>query len=456
MHEIIDVASDVSTFANRLREAGVKTVIRYYNHRNSEQHPSKCLTRRELQALYDAGLSVGVVFEQRGGAGGNIADLGAESGLRDAKRALDLAEKMQQPNGSAVYFAVDWDFCARSDLAQIIAYFEKVKEVLSGNYRIGIYGSGTVGLRLREQRSVDYLWLAGATGWSGTKRALQEGSFTIFQKSLEKRSEIGGFDYDGNVINPSFETFGQFDAEGPRATPLGAGSAALFEVVARSGLNLRAGPGDNFAILDTLARGSILTGIGRAGSWIKVDIEGDGFVDGYVFSSFLEPVSGGLPLEPALGTRAPIDFAREELNLGVAEFPGRRDNPRIVMYHQTTSGGAEPDETPWCSSFVNCCVKKAGLHGTDDKRAVSWHEQGFGQDVTEDPEVGDIVVFRRRSPSETGGHVGFFAGQQGDKVRVLGGNQGNAVSIALFPRDGIVGSTRYAVLSIRRPIAGPG
>jgi uncharacterized protein (TIGR02594 family) len=456
MHEIIDVASDVTPFANRLAEAGVKTVIRYYNHRNGEQHPSKCLTHRELQALYNARLSVGVVFEQRGGAGGNITDLDDESGVRDAKRALDLAGEMQQPAESAIYFGVDWDFSGSSDLAQITSYFEKVREALFGKYLIGVYGSGTVGLHLKQRSLVDYLWLAGATGWSGTKPALQDGSFTIFQKSLERRSEIGGFDYDGNVINPSFEAFGQFAADGPRTTPLGTGSAALFEVVARSGLNLRSGPGENFAILDTLARGAIVTGIGRDGSWIKVDIEGDGHVDGYMFHSFLEPVSGGLPLDPAGGARAPIDFAREELNLGVREVPGRQDNPRIVMYHQTTAGGAAHDETPWCSSFVNYCVRKAGLEGTDDKRALSWYEQGFGEDVTEDPNEGDIVVLRRHSPTESGGHVGFFISQQGDKIQILGGNQGNAISIAPFPKDGTLGSTHYAMLSIRRAIVMPG
>jgi uncharacterized protein (TIGR02594 family) len=125
------------------------------------------------------------------------------------------------------------------------------------------------------------------------------------------------------------------------------------------------------------------------------------------------------------------------------------------MYHQTTRGGAH-DETAWCSSFVNYCVRKSGLQGTDDKRALSWHEQGFGQDVTDDPKEGDIVVFRRRNPTESGGHVGFFIGQQGDKIQILGGNQGNAISIAPFPRDGTVGTTHYAMLSIRRAMVTPG
>jgi hypothetical protein len=33
---------------------------------------------------------------------------------------------------------------------------------------------------------------------------------------------------------------------------------------------------------------------------------------------------------------------------------------------------------------------------------------------------------------------------------VLGGNQGNAISIARFPKNGVLGTTRFTLLSIRR------
>src|SRR5205823_13988318 len=106
-------------------------------------------------------------------------------------------------------------------------------------------------------------------------------------------------------------------------------------------------------------------------------------------------------------TPRPIDIARQELALGVAEIPGPQDNPRIVMYHRTTQGGAADDETAWCSSFVNYCVEQTGLPGTDSKAARSWHDQDWGRVVTPAPVEGDLVVFSRRSPTEEGGHVGF-------------------------------------------------
>ena len=451
---IIDVPSDVTEFALALREAGVSTVIRYYNHHNSSRLPTKCLTRPELAALHEAGLSVAVVFEQHGGADGELDDLSEENGALDARRALELAAEMEQPAGSGIYFAIDADYFRPAELRQIGAYFRKIKEVVGGVYGVGIYGSGAVARHLQQAGLVDLIWLAGSTGWSGTEAALAEGAWTIFQKFLEKRSEIGGFTYDGNIVNPSVSGFGQFGKEQVHETPIGDGSAALFKVIARSGLNLRAGPGENFRVLDTLAAGTLVSGLRRDGGWIQVDIEGDGQADGFMSGSFLQPISGGLPIAPsdpggAAGLH-PIDVARAELALGVSEIAGAENNPRIVMYHRTTAGGGAPDETSWCSSFVNYCVEQAGLIGTRSKWALSWHDEEWGRDVTADPRQGDIAVFRRRSPTESGGHVGFFLSQDENTVQLLGGNQGNRISIARFPKHGSLGSTHFTLLSIRR------
>jgi Domain of unknown function (DUF1906) len=292
MHEIIDVASDISEFAIPLAAVGVKTVIRYYNNRNTSQHPSKCLVRAELRDLHAAGLSVGVVFQQRGGQGGHIEDLDSRNGVRDANRALALAADLGQPEGSAIYFGVDHDYFRRSELDRITPYFEKVKEALSGRYRVGVYSSGTVAKRMKSRGLIDLTWLAGATGWSGTEDALRSGDFTIFQKFLEKRSEIGRFDYDGNVVNPSAQNFGQFGPDGVLDTAPGQGAAAIFKVIARPDLNLRGGPGESFPVVRKIPLDTLVTARGRDGPWLAIDLEGDGNIDGFMFARFLEPVSG--------------------------------------------------------------------------------------------------------------------------------------------------------------------
>ena len=452
MHEIIDVARDIGPLAEQLAAAGVKTVLRYYNHRNGPNNPTKGLTRRELDQLQDAGLDVAVVFQQRGGAGGNLGDLSSANGTRDAQRALDMAAAMAQPAGSAIYFAVDHDYFRTSELSQVEAYFRAVRAKLGGTFLCGVYGSGTIGRMLRRAGLVDYVWLAAATGWSGTRQALEAGEWTLFQKYLEKRSEIGGFVYDGNIVNPASDSFGQFGAAAPASTRPTSAVEAQYRIAARSGLNLRSGPGENYRVIQSIAPDTIVAGLGVDGGWMQVDLDGDGRADGYMFASYLRSVSGGLPLVLP-NPRSPIDVARAELALDIAEIPGPADNPRIVLYHSTTHGSAAGDEVAWCSSFVNYCVEQAGYAGTDSKAARSWHNDDWGTQVTANPVEGDIVVWKRAGPGAGpgGGHVGFYVGGDANGIQVLGGNQSNRVRIQRYPRNGVLGAFTYSLLSIRRP-----
>jgi uncharacterized protein (TIGR02594 family) len=98
---------------------------------------------------------------------------------------------------------------------------------------------------------------------------------------------------------------------------------------------------------------------------------------------------------------------------------------------------------------VNYCVQQAGLRGTNSKWARSWHEAGWGRDVTQSPQEGDIVVWRREGHGQDGGHVGFFIDADDATIRVLGGNQGNRISISRYPRNGEM-YFFYTLLSIRR------
>jgi hypothetical protein len=67
-------------------------------------------------------------------------------------------------------------------------------------------------------------------------------------------------------------------------------------VMARSGLKLRGGPGTNFPSERTLPVGTELTVVATSDTdpaWARVDIEGDGLLDGYVFASFLAAADQG-------------------------------------------------------------------------------------------------------------------------------------------------------------------
>ncbi len=75
-----------------------------------------------------------------------------------------------------------------------------------------------------------------------------------------------------------------------------------FQVIARSGLKLRGGPGTNFDSEQTLPLGTELSVVEISSvdpSWVAVDLQGDGFRDGFVFASFLAPVDADTDSEGA-------------------------------------------------------------------------------------------------------------------------------------------------------------
>lgn len=139
------------------------------------------------------------------------------------------------------------------------------------------------------------------------------------------------------------------------------------------------------------------------------------------------------PLQAAADTPQSRWLAIAEAEIGQEEVEGGGDNPRIEAYHATTQGGAASDSVPWCSSFVNFCVRNAGLQGTNSKSARSW--MNWGRDAAGFT-PGCIVILKRGAAPL--GHVGFFVGTEGGRVRLLGGNQGNRVSIASFDADQVM------------------
>jgi len=150
-------------------------------------------------------------------------------------------------------------------------------------------------------------------------------------------------------------------------------------------------------------------------------------------------MAGAAPLRAAAD--APwIAVARGEL--GQRDYPGPRHNPRVIEYLNTTGFQANNDETSWCSAFVNWCISKAGLRGTNNAAARSWLT--YGQALSS-PRPGCIVILWRGSPSSWKGHVGFFEGfDVGNRVRLLGGNQGGGVDwdevcVTTFPVERVLG-----------------
>lgn len=135
--------------------------------------------------------------------------------------------------------------------------------------------------------------------------------------------------------------------------------------------------------------------------------------------------------------------------LGVKETAGVSSTPLVLAMLKLDSSWVENDATAWCSAFANFCCFVLGLPRSRSLAARSWLLVGRSIPLS-DAQVGyDVVILSRGTGKQPGpiviaapGHVGFYAGQDAKSVQLLAGNQGDAVSIASFPKARILGIRR--------------
>lgn len=149
---IIDTPFRTTSSLACLRSRGVQTVIRYYNFSNSGTFPNKRLELAEAEALSASGMQIAVVFQQRQD---RVADFSEAKGFAAGRTAFRHAQhSIGQPTGSGIYFSVDFDASNREITNNVIPYFEGVRNAFAqesggtGDYRVGVYGSGLVSSRL--------------------------------------------------------------------------------------------------------------------------------------------------------------------------------------------------------------------------------------------------------------------------------------------------------------------
>lgn len=291
--DIIDTPFNATRKVACLVSHGVGTVIRYYNFSNSLSFPEKCLQLAEAQALGAQGVQIAVVFQQRQNQVADFTELkGRAAGRRAYRHAHD---SIGQPAGSAIYFSVDFDASPAEIENEIAPYFKGIKQAFdeesagSPEYRLGVYGSGLVCRTLSDKGLIDFIWLAMSRGFSGTREALAAGEFHLAQRA--PAATLCGLDVDFNDANPAHADFGAFTVaddtrEHRSIAPLG----ERHRVVARGGLRLREGPGTQFDITGGLPFGQIVFVKSIVDGWARVDIEGDGQIDGFASAGLLERV----------------------------------------------------------------------------------------------------------------------------------------------------------------------
>jgi uncharacterized protein (TIGR02594 family) len=123
--------------------------------------------------------------------------------------------------------------------------------------------------------------------------------------------------------------------------------------------------------------------------------------------------------------------------IGQSEIKGSRHNPLILKWWAKIRAPFTDDETPWCAAFVGGVLEECGIRSSRSAAARSYLKWG---QALKFPIAGCVVVFWRGKPDGWSGHVGFVVGRDArDNLLVMGGNQGNAVTVAPFYRGRVLG-----------------
>lgn len=217
-----------------------------------------------------------------------------------------------------------------------------------------------------------------------------------------------------------------------------------YRVTAENGLNIRSGPGTDYESLGAVTQGGQVVSPDLTG-WLPILLEDNSI--GWVAAQYVQEWKGSQdspdapqevpqPVIAAAGEPPWIVWARKQL--GEREVPGEGDNPDIVAWFKLTTLPKEywHDATAWCAVFVNAGFFLNGVKGLRSARAADWLQ--FGTQV-EEPRLGDVVVFTWDDGSH---HVAYFLALEGERVRVIGGNQSNAVTETTYPLANVEGFMR--------------
>jgi uncharacterized protein (TIGR02594 family) len=114
------------------------------------------------------------------------------------------------------------------------------------------------------------------------------------------------------------------------------------------------------------------------------------------------------------------------------------NNSKIVRMFDRIKVGVNDDETPWCAAFVGNCLEEVGIKSTRSAWALSYADYGVKAPCV----PGAIAYMQRKNAAGKviGGHVAFVVGRdQRGNIMLLGGNQGDKVSVAPFAPSRIMG-----------------
>lgn len=135
-----------------------------------ENERDKFLSREEADALLAAGLNIIPIYQDNYPINTYYT---YSQGQSDAMRAYFAAARLGIPNGSVIYFAVDFDALDTDIDAYVRPYFWGIQDIwknanLEFQYKIGVYGTRNVCTRIYNEADVQFSYFSNmSSGWSG-------------------------------------------------------------------------------------------------------------------------------------------------------------------------------------------------------------------------------------------------------------------------------------------------
>ena len=306
---IIDTPHNAAKVASKLAAQNVKVVVRFFARKPQAGLREKVMASdsnmidgvREPTILIRHGLSIVSLYQYRNNLPEKflkgLEDTGSAKTevAADVKAALDQAKLVGQPEGSAIYFGVDFNV-NRATVEPVLEYFRAVGRTVGNHYAIGVYGNGFVNRILREEKLVAYNWISASRAHAETVDFYNSGQWHLFQNQVDRRwfgppgKCSTGLDVDTNVQNPSVSNIGAWGAgEVDRSRNQKIFDQRRFAIRATPVVQQSADAGGGGSI-DRLGckpdksvpRNANVRILVQSGAWSGVDIDEDGNVDGQV------------------------------------------------------------------------------------------------------------------------------------------------------------------------------
>jgi Rv2525c-like, glycoside hydrolase-like domain len=313
---IIDTPHNAGKVAAKLAAQNVKVVVRFFARKPQAGLGEKRMASdsnmidgvREPAVLIRHGLSIVSLYQYRNNLPDKflkgLEDTGSPKTevQADAKAALEQARLVGQPEGSAIYFGIDFNV-NRTNLNPVLDYFRAINQAVGNHYAIGVYGNGFVNRVLRAERLVTYSWISASRSHEETVDFYNSGQWHLFQNQTDRRwfAAAGkcaiGFDLDTNLQNPKVAGVGAWGSgEVDRSRNQKIFDQRRFAIRPTEVVQPAGGGRQGCNSTLQVPRNANLRVLVQSDTWCGVDIDEDGKVDGQVRTADMTPDLATMPV----------------------------------------------------------------------------------------------------------------------------------------------------------------